>query len=100
MDGTLYPVSVKGERDELLGTIPSEKLRKSGREEIKAPMPGLVVEVEVEEGEVVAQGSGLVIIEAMKMENELKSPLDGIVKEVRVQKGDTVEREHVLIVLE
>jgi biotin carboxyl carrier protein len=62
-----------------------------GPEPIKAPMPGMVVKVEVEEGEVVQEGQGVVIVEAMKMENELSSPIDGVVAEVAVREGDTVE---------
>ena len=67
---------------------------------IKAPMPGLIVEVEVSEGNAVTKGAGLIIVEAMKMENELKSPADGVVKKVHVKKGDTVEQNQVLIIIE
>lgn len=67
---------------------------------VTAPMPGLVVRVEVEPGERVAAGQGVVIVEAMKMENELKAPADGVVVSVAVQPGQTVDKGAVLIVLE
>jgi biotin carboxyl carrier protein len=67
---------------------------------IVAPMPGLVVRVEVEVGEAVRGGQGVVIVEAMKMENELKAPGDGVVARIEVQAGQTVEKGSVLLVLE
>ena len=97
--GQTYFVTVQSERERRSETVISEKVSKAGIEEVKAPMPGLVVEVEVKEGDAVSKGSGLVIVEAMKMENELKSPGDGVIKEVRVRKGDTVEKEQVLVVI-
>ena len=64
---------------------------------VKAAMPGKIVQVEVKEGDRVAPGTGLLIIEAMKMENEIRSEGTGIVKAVRVKPGDAVERDAVLI---
>jgi acetyl/propionyl-CoA carboxylase alpha subunit len=67
---------------------------------VVAPMPGLVVKVEVEPGQPVKAGQGLVIVEAMKMENELKAPADGTVARIEVTAGQTVEKGAVLLVLE
>jgi pyruvate carboxylase subunit B len=67
---------------------------------VAAPMPGLVVRVEVEVGQQVRAGQGLVIVEAMKMENELKAPADGVVARIEVQPGQTVDKGATLIVLE
>ncbi len=67
---------------------------------IVAPMPGLVLKVEVEVGQAVKAGQGVVIVEAMKMENELKAPADGVVARVEVQPGQTVEKGATLVVLE
>ncbi|MFL5381405.1 MAG: biotin/lipoyl-containing protein, partial [Longimicrobiaceae bacterium] len=67
---------------------------------VAAPMPGLVLKVEVEVGQAVKAGQGLVIVEAMKMENELKAPADGVVAKVLVQERQTVEKGATLIVLE
>lgn len=67
---------------------------------VVAPMPGLVVRVDVEVGQAVRAGQGVVIVEAMKMENELKAPADGTVARVEVAPGRTVEKGAVLLVLE
>ena len=66
---------------------------------LHAPMPGLVVRVEVEVGQTVRAGQGVVVVEAMKMENELKAPADGVVAEVAVSAGQTVEKGALLITL-
>jgi pyruvate carboxylase subunit B len=63
-------------------------------------MPGLVVRVLVEAGQRVEKGAGLVVLEAMKMENELRSTAAGLVKAVQVQAGDTVEKGQSLVVLD
>lgn len=68
--------------------------------ELRSPMPGLVVSVEVKQGDQVKPGDGLVIVEAMKMENELKASFEGKVKQVRVKPGQAVEKDEVLIVFE
>jgi pyruvate carboxylase subunit B len=67
---------------------------------LKAPMPGLVLRVQVEAGQSVAAGAGLVVLEAMKMENELKAAAPGVVKAVRVQPGEAVEKGQVLLEFE
>lgn len=67
---------------------------------VTAPMPGLVVKIEVEEGQTVRAGQGVVVVEAMKMENELKAPTDGVVARIHVEPRQTVEKGTVLITLE
>lgn len=67
---------------------------------LKAPMPGLVLRVQVTPGQAVAAGAGLVVLEAMKMENELKAAAPGVVKGLRVAPGDAVEKGQVLIEFE
>ena len=67
---------------------------------IVAPMPGLVLKVEVEVGQAVKAGQGVVIVEAMKMENELKAPADGVVAKILVQERQTVEKGATLLILE
>jgi pyruvate carboxylase subunit B len=67
---------------------------------VKAPMPGLVLRVEVAVGQQVKAGQGVVIVEAMKMENELKAPAEGVVARIEVQPGQTVEKGATLVVLE
>ncbi len=71
-----------------------------GRHEVRAPMPGRVQAVHVSEGNRVERGHGLLIVEAMKMQNELRSPCDGCVVEVRVKVGDSVSSGDALVVVE
>jgi biotin carboxyl carrier protein len=71
-----------------------------GRAHIKAPMPGKVVRVLVEAGQAVEAGQGLVVVEAMKMQNELKSPKSGTVVELRAGPGTTVNAGDVLVIVE
>ncbi len=71
-----------------------------GRAQVKAPMPGKVVRVLVEAGQAVESGQGLVVVEAMKMQNELKSPKSGRVAELRAEAGSTVNAGDVLVVVE
>jgi pyruvate carboxylase subunit B len=68
-----------------------------GPKPVRAPMPGLVVRVEVREGDSVATGQGIVIVEAMKMENELKADGGGVVSRIHVVAGQTVEKGAVLV---
>ena len=63
-------------------------------------MPGKIVKLLISEGEEVEQGQGLVVVEAMKMENEIKSPKAGLVKKVGVKEGEAVEAGALLIVVE
>ena len=71
-----------------------------GRQEVRAPMPGKVVRVLAAAGDVVEEGRGLVVVEAMKMQNEMKSPKSGRVAEVRARAGAAVIAGEVLVVIE
>jgi biotin carboxyl carrier protein len=71
-----------------------------GRQEIAAPMPGKVIRVLVAAGDTVEEGQGLVVVEAMKMQNEMKSPKTGHVAEVRTRPAATVSAGEVLVVIE
>lgn len=72
----------------------------SGRAELKAMMPGRVVQVLVKPDEQVSAGQGVLTVEAMKMENEIKTPKAGRVVEVRVKAGQTVEKGEIMAVIE
>ena len=72
----------------------------SGAKDVVAPMPGRIVKVLVKAGDRVAGGQGLVVVEAMKMENELRAPRDGTVAAVRVSEGMSVDANAVLVVVE
>lgn len=67
---------------------------------VKAAMPGLIIEVSVREGDRVTEGQGLLIIEAMKMQNEMQSTRDGTIKKINIKKGQTVNSGEKLIVIE
>ena len=67
---------------------------------IKAPMPGLILEISVSVGNEVKENDALLILEAMKMENVIKSPRDGVIKSVKVNKGETVDKNSLLIEFE
>jgi biotin carboxyl carrier protein len=71
-----------------------------GAAEIRAQMPGKVVRVQIEAGAAVEKGTGLVVVEAMKMQNEMKSPRAGVVVSINVKPGDTVNAGDVLAVIE
>jgi biotin carboxyl carrier protein len=98
--GNQTGIRVESERDILRRKYASNTGKDSHRYEVHAPMPALVTRVEVSVGDSVSAGQGLLILEAMKMENEIKSPRDGKVKEIYVQKGKTVEKGELLILLE
>jgi biotin carboxyl carrier protein len=80
--------------------VPGAAATLDGSRVVKAPMPGRIVRVLVAVGERVTARQGLLVVEAMKMENELVSPKDGIVKELNVQEGAAVDAGAVLIVIE
>ena len=65
----------------------------AGGAQVKAPMPGTILDVKVQNGQAVKKGDVLVVLEAMKMENEIMAPCDGTVSSVNVRKGDSVETQ-------
>ncbi|HEV8662611.1 MAG TPA: biotin/lipoyl-containing protein [Candidatus Methylomirabilis sp.] len=100
VSGEAYQVEVVDERERRLRQASSRAEGRAGRQEVSAPMPGKVVAVLVQVGHEVAVGQGLVVIEAMKMENELKATGAGRVAEIRAVAGKTVNGGEVLLVLE
>jgi len=97
--GEMYVVNVQDERTRKIQKGLSKGAAASGEFALKAPMPGLVRSVPVQVGQEVPQGQGLIILEAMKMENELRAPRAGTIKEVRVKPGDAVELGQTLVVM-
>lgn len=95
--GDRYEVVVEDERMKQLRERAGAAREEVGESAIRAPMPGLVVEVGVKEGQRVAVGDGIVILEAMKMENEIRSPQDGVVRSVRVAAGQAVNQGDVMV---
>jgi biotin carboxyl carrier protein len=98
--GERWEVEVLDERARHIRSLTNGADRQHVAPVLKAPMPGLVLRVQVAPGQSVAQGAGLVVLEAMKMENELKAPASAVVKAVRVQPGEAVEKGQVLVEFE
>ncbi|MCG3167557.1 MAG: hypothetical protein POELPBGB_03350 [Bacteroidia bacterium] len=100
VNGNKYTVDVKDKFDALLHELGMDKLTATGVQEVKAPMPGMVLNINVAAGDEVKKGDALLVLEAMKMENIIKSPRDGKVKIVKAVKGSAVEKNQSLIVFE
>jgi biotin carboxyl carrier protein len=100
VDQHSYRVRVEDERGQRLRALLRGRSSASGPATIRAPMPGLIVRIEVAEGQKVNAGDGVVVVEAMKMENEIRSSISGVVKRVAVRERQPVEKDEVLIVLE
>lgn len=98
IDGISYQVVVEDERTRRLTGV--KAAGSSSRDSlIKAPMPGVAIDVAVKEGDTVTAGQTLVVIESMKMHNEFKSPRDGTIGAVRVAPGEKVNQGQILITL-
>jgi biotin carboxyl carrier protein len=118
IDGRSYQVDIHSEKDSHRVLVEGEHfdfelfderkaLLKSaaglgveGVQEIRTSMPGKIVKVLVAEGDEVQEGDGLVIVEAMKMENEMKSPKAGAITKIGVEEGETVEAGALLVIVE
>lgn len=97
VNGNKYHLNVKDKFDELLKSLGFDNLNANKINEIKAPMPGLVLDIRIAEGDAVKKGDPILVLEAMKMENIIKSPADGMVKKINVKKGQAVEKNQVMI---
>ena len=100
VDGWTHEVRVESDAAHRASAL---RLAAAGTESVagvRAPMPGLVLMLEVGEGDPVEKGQGILIIEAMKMENEIRSPIAGVVRRLEVSAGDAVERDALLCVVE
>jgi pyruvate carboxylase subunit B len=100
VDGFRYEVEALDERTRAIRDLSGASAAASGPTPLKAPMPGLVVRVSVQSGDVVVAGQGLVVMEAMKMENELRASSPGRVKSVHVRPGTAVDKGTLLIELD
>ena len=97
INGRRYEVDIKDKMDLLLDKLGMDQVISSAVKNITAPMPGLILQLHVNEGDEVKKGDAIMVLEAMKMENTLKSPGDGTVKSILVKAGDSVEKNQVLI---
>jgi len=100
MSGRQLRARVTDERTRAIREMAGVKEVRVGPRFLRAPMPGLVVKVEVVEGDEVGPGQGLVIVEAMKMENELKSDGGGRISRILVEPGQIVEKDQILVEFE
>lgn len=99
IDGYRFDVEAHDERTRTIRDMTAANISVTGPAPLVAPMPGLIVRVEAREGDEVQAGQGLVVMEAMKMENELRAPSSGRVKAVHVSPGMAVEKGSVLVEL-
>ena len=100
VDGRRFAVEALDERTRAIRDLSAASAAAAGPSPLVAPMPGLIVRVNVQPGDQVQAGQGLVVMEAMKMENELRSQSAGTVKTVLAQPGSAVEKGAVLVELE
>lgn len=97
VNGNTYHITAKDQFDLLLEQLGMSSINAAKVSEIKAPMPGLVLKIFVNEGDVVQKGDNLFILEAMKMENIIKAPADVTIKTTKIKAGDKVEKGQVLM---
>ena len=95
--GETVTAQVRDERTRQLEEMTAGGAAAGGHQIVKAPMPGLVLRIEVEVGTSVKRGSGLMVLEAMKMENELTAPIDGVVTAIHVEAGAPVDKGALLV---
>lgn len=94
----IYEVSLKDRMDILLAEMGIEGQASVSKNDIKSPMPGLILDIAVKQGMEVKKGDPLLVLEAMKMENVIKSPGDGKISAIHVSVGQSVEKNHTMIV--
>ncbi len=99
LSGEIFEVVIADERTRRLAGLKSGPSVVTGEAIIKAPMPGVVVEIPVKQGQEIKRGDIVVILESMKMQNEFKAPRDGTVHVIRVAPGDKVEQNTIMLTI-
>lgn len=97
INGHRHEIQIKDRFDLLLDKMGLSQANTRKLNNLRAPMPGLILEVKVEPGQAVKEGDPIMILEAMKMENILKAPGDGVVRAVKVEVRQNVEKNQVLV---
>lgn len=97
VNANTYNVNISNQLDQLITKMGFSIGTAKKANDIKAPMPGLILSINIKEGQEVTEGETLLILEAMKMENSISAPKDGVIKMISVKKGDTVEKGELLI---
>ena len=100
LDGHRYDAEALDARARAIRDMQASVAKPAGPAPLRAPMPGLIVQLRVQPGDRVSAGDGLVVMEAMKMENELRAPAAGTVRAVHVSIGAAVEKGALLVELE
>lgn len=98
--GRRFHIGVEDERERLLRIAAGQPSRQKGKISLRAPMPGLVIDIPVNEGDEVKAGQVLLILESMKMQNELTAPRDGKIARIQAKVNDNVERKETLLILD
>jgi biotin carboxyl carrier protein len=100
VNNNTYEVVISDALDQLIAEMGFEKGKSKHINSIKAPMPGLILEISVEVGQSVKENDNLIILSAMKMENSFLSPRDGVIKSIAVKVGDAVDKGQLMIEFE
>ncbi|MAB48953.1 acetyl-CoA carboxylase biotin carboxyl carrier protein subunit [Winogradskyella sp. MH6] len=100
VNNNTYDVVINDALDQQIAALGFEIGASKKVDDIKAPMPGLILEINVKEAQEVKEDDPILILEAMKMENVINSPRDGVIKSIKVNQGDTVEKNALLIEFE
>lgn len=100
LNGREYTFTIEDKLDQLIDKMGLSTVNTEISKEVKAPMPGLILDIMVTKGQTVSQGESLLILEAMKMENVIKAEADATVAEIKLKVGDAVEKNQVILVFE
>ncbi len=100
VNNNTYEVDINNALDQQIEALGFEVGSSKKLNDIKAPMPGLILEIHVTEGQEVKEDDTLLILEAMKMENVINSPRDGVIKSIHVKQGGTVVKDSLIIEFE
>ena len=100
VNGNKYTVKIQNELDLLISKMGFTSGKSKQVNEIKAPMPGLILDIPIKVGQKVVENDVLLILEAMKMENSISSPREGVIRSINIQKGDAVDKGALLITFE
>ena len=92
-------LDIKDSLDQMLDKMGFLNVKKRGSGQIKSPMPGLVVKIDVKIGQTVEKNDTLLTLEAMKMENLIKAPTSGVIKSIDVKEGAAVDKNQLLVVI-
>ncbi|HQV78356.1 MAG TPA: acetyl-CoA carboxylase biotin carboxyl carrier protein subunit [Chitinophagales bacterium] len=100
VNNNIYDLNLQNELDALLDKMGMSVADSDKMDNVKAPMPGLVLDILVEKGQSIQKGDNLLVLEAMKMENIIKASGSGVIKDIKVNKKDAVEKNQLLIEME